>query len=108
MSPGPPRPLTSVVRMSFIVSVLPGSARGRGVGQQRHLTGVLHRDCDVPLVLAAVPGDPAGPDLAAVGDVLPQQRGVLVVDVLGVLALAEHADLLLGFANGWLCHGRDS
>src|SRR5882672_815330 len=94
--------------MSFTVTLLPVSARGRGVGQQRHLAGVLHRYGDVPLVLAAVAGDPAGPDLAAVGDVLPQQGGVLVVDVLRVLALAEDADLLLGFANGWLCHGDDS
>src|SRR5436189_243449 len=82
-----------------------GSAGGRGVRQQRHLASVLHRDGDVALVLAAVAGHPAGPDLAAVGDVLPQQRGVLVVDVLRVLALAEHADLLLRFTNGWLGHG---
>src|SRR5437660_8238248 len=105
MSPGPPRPLTSVVRMSF-TSVAPlGSAGGRGVGQQRHLARVLHRDGDVALMLAAVAGDPASPDLAAVGDVLAQQRGVLVVDQLRVLGLAEHADLLLRFANRWLRHG---
>src|ERR1700742_4899724 len=107
MSPGPPRPETSAVRMSFISDSW--SARGRGVGQQRHLPRVLHRDGDVALVLAAVAGDPAGTDLAAVGDVLPEQRGVLVVDrlglALGLLRLAEHANLLLGLANGWLGHG---
>src|SRR5262249_43816143 len=53
-------------------------SRRRGVRKQRDLTGVLHRDGDVALVLAAVAGHPAGADLAAVGDVLPQQRGVLV------------------------------
>src|SRR6185312_3709440 len=51
----------------------------------------------------AVAADAAGTDLAAVGDELPQQRRVLVVDV-GRLVLAELADLLLGLANGWLGH----
>src|SRR6202008_647941 len=106
MSPGPPRPETSAVRMSFISDSW--SARGRGVGQQRHLPRVLHRDGDVALVLAAVAGDPAGTDLAAVGDVLPKERGGLGVDRLEVsllLRLPEHANLLLGLANGWLGHG---
>src|SRR5438270_8178922 len=106
MSPGPPRPLTSVVRMSFMMPSRGGSARGRCVGQQGDLARVLHRDRDVALVLAAVAGHPTGADLAPVGDVLPEQTGVLVVDLGRVLVLAEHADLLLGFANGWLCHGR--
>src|SRR3954470_3735074 len=101
MSPGAPRFGTSAVRMIFIplssATGPPGSARGRGVGQQCDLAGVLDRDRDVTLVLAAVAADPAGPDLAAVGDVLPQQTGVLVVDVL--LVLAERADLLLRFAQ---------
>src|SRR3954468_15561755 len=83
----------------------PGSARGRGVGQQCDLAGVLDRDRDVTLVLAAVAADPAGPDLAAVGDELPKQTGVLVVDVLG-LVLAERADLRLHrLAQHWLGHG---
>src|SRR5829696_6646241 len=87
--------------MSFIVDAM--SARRRGVGQQRHLTAVLHGRGDVALVLAAVATDAAGTDLAAVGDELPQQRRVLVVDV-GRLVLAELADLLLDLANGWLGH----
>src|SRR4051812_19158193 len=86
--------------MSFIVVM---SARRRGVGQQRHLTAVLHGRRDVPLVLAAVAADAAGTDLAAVGDELPQQGRVLVVDV-GRLVLAELADLLLGLANRGLGH----
>src|SRR5829696_7902786 len=87
--------------MSFIVDAM--SARRRGVGQQRHLTAVLHGRGDVALVLAAVATDAAGTDLAAVGDELPQQRRVLVVDV-GRLVLAELADLLLDLANGGLGH----
>src|SRR6476620_9221756 len=93
--------------MSFIplssATGSPGSACGRGVGQQGDLAGVLHRDRDVTLVLTAVAGDPTGPDLAAVGDELPQQPGVLVVDVLG-LVLAERAHLLLRLAQDGLCH----
>src|SRR4051794_26662106 len=94
--------------MSFIplssATGSPGSACGRGVGQQCDLAGVLDRDRDVALVLAAVAGDPTGPDLAAVGDELPQQAGVLVVDVLG-LVLAECADLRLRLAQDRLGHG---
>src|SRR4051812_12236656 len=86
--------------MSFIVLM---SARRRGVGQQRHLAAVLHCHGDVTLVLAAVAADAAGTDLAAVGDELPQQRRVLVVDV-GRLVLAELADLLLDLADGGLGH----
>src|SRR4051812_30763073 len=86
--------------MSFIVVM---SARRRGVGQQRHLAAVLHSYRDVTLVLAAVAADAAGTDLAAVGDELPQQGRVLVVDV-GRLVLAELADLLLGLANRGLGH----
>src|ERR1700709_2072119 len=79
------------------------SARRRGVGQQGHLAAVLHGHGDVALVLAAVAADAAGTDLAAVGDELPQQGRVLVVDV-GRLVLAELADLLLGLPNRWLGH----
>src|SRR3954466_7005367 len=100
MSPGAPRLGTSAVRMIFMTVLL---SRGRCVGQQGDLAGVLHRDRDVTLVLPAVAGDPAGPDLAAVGDELPQQAGVLVVDVLG-LVLAERAHLLLRLAQDGLCH----
>src|SRR5258708_34499701 len=54
-------------------------------------------------MLRAVAGDPPGPDLAAVGDELPQQPRVLVVHV-GDLLLAEQADLLFWLANRWLGH----
>src|SRR4029079_13062374 len=79
------------------------SATGGGVGQQRHLAGVLDRDGDVTLVLDAVAGHPPRADLAAVGDELAEQRGVLVVDT-GLLLLAELADLLLGLAKYGLGH----
>src|SRR5664279_1150971 len=105
-SPGAPRPGTSVVRMSFISSVLsfPRSARGRGVRQQGNLTGVLHGRGDVPLMLGAVAGHPASADLAAVGDEAAEQGDVLVIDGLRIF-LAEGADLLLRFTNRWLGHG---
>src|SRR3954469_26069436 len=100
MSPGEPRPPTSWVRMSFIGS----SSAGRGrVGQQGHLAGVLDRDRDVALVLDAVAGHPTGADLAAVGDELPEQGGVLVVGT-GRLLLAELANLLLGLTEYGLGH----
>src|SRR4051812_30100447 len=79
------------------------SARRRRVGEQRHLAAVLHGHGDVALVLRAVAADPTRADLAAVGDVLAQQAGVLVVDV-GHLVLAELADLLLELAGRWLGH----
>src|SRR6478672_10704285 len=101
MSPGAPRPVTSWVRMSFMSSA--PSASGGRVGQQRDLAGVLDRDRDVPLVLDAVAGDPTRADLAAVGDELAEERGVLVVDA-GRLLLAELANLLLGLANHCLGH----
>src|SRR6266567_1977450 len=103
-SPGAPRPVTSWVRMSFIfcIPTLP-LANGAGVRQQRHLTAVLHGRGDVVLVLGAVAGHSTGPDLAAVGNELPQQVRVLVVDVLG-LVLAECADLLLRLAHRGLGH----
>src|SRR4051794_30371309 len=100
MSPGAPRLGTSAVRMIFMTVLL---SCCRGVGQQGDLAGVLDRYRHVTLVLAAVAGDPARPDLAAVGDELPQQAGVLVVDVLG-LVLAECAHLLLRLAQDGLCH----
>src|ERR1700742_2457060 len=54
-------------------------------------------------MLGAVAGHAPGPDLAAVGDEPAQQRGVLVIDV-GDLVLAEHANLLLRFADWRLGH----
>src|SRR5499427_4144346 len=90
--------------MSFIgvrliaVILSPGLAGGAGVRQHRHLTGVLDGRGDVALMLGAVAGDPPGPDLAAVGDELPQQTRVLVVHADDLL-LAEQANLLLWLAN---------
>src|SRR3954452_24339326 len=87
--------------MIFMVC-LPSAPR-RGVGQQRELARVLHRDRDVALVLDAVAGHPTRADLAAVGDELAEQRGVLVVDT-GRLLLAELANLLLRLAHDCLGH----
>src|SRR5689334_2601118 len=88
--------------MSFIAGS-PLSATGGRVRQQGHLAGVLDRDGDVPLVLDAVAGHPTGADLAAVGDELAEQVGVLVVDT-GRLLLAELANLLLRLADHCLRH----
>src|SRR3954447_3862135 len=88
--------------MSFIAGS-PLSATGGRVGQQCHLAGVLDRDGDVTLVLDAVAGHPTRADLAAVGDELAEQGGVLVVDT-GRLLLAELAKLLLGLAEYGLGH----
>jgi hypothetical protein len=57
----------------------------------------------VALVLDAVAGHTTRADLAAVGDELAEQGGVLVVDA-GRLLLAELANLLLGLANHCLGH----
>src|SRR4051812_22017862 len=88
--------------MSFIAGS-PLSATGGRVGQQCDLAGVLDRDGDVPLVLDAVAGHPTRADLAAVGDELAEQGGVLVVDT-GRLLLAELANLLLRLAEYGLGH----
>src|SRR5271170_5133232 len=94
----------SFIGVPFIGAQPPSalSCRAR-VRQQRHLARVLDRRGDIALVLRAVAGNPPCPDLAAVGDELPQQPRVLVVDV-GDLLLAEQADLLLWLANRWLGH----
>src|SRR3954452_24623234 len=99
MSPARPSPATSRVRMSFIAS-----PSRRGVGEQGHLAGVLDRLGDLALLLGGHAGDATGPDLAAVGDELPQQVGVLVVDVAD-LRRCERVRLLLRLANRWLGHG---
>src|SRR2546421_8029607 len=82
--------------MIFMSGLL--SARRRRVRQERHLAGVLDRTGDLALLLGTDPGDPAGPDLATVGDELAQQRGVLVIDV-GDPLLVERVHLLLGLAK---------
>src|SRR4029079_13366916 len=63
------------------------------VGQQRHLTCTLDRDCDLPLVPPACAGDAPGPDLALLRDVAAQLVRVLVVDLVDLL-LAEVAPAL--------------
>src|SRR3954469_11264973 len=103
MSAGEPRPVTSWVRMILVAMCQLLSATGRRVGQQGDLTGVLDRDGHVALVLDAVAGHPTRADLAAVGDELAEQGGVLVVGT-GRLLLAELADLLLGLAEYGLGH----
>ena len=53
-----------------------------GVGQQRHLAGVLDRQGDLRLLLGVVAGDASGADLGPVGHEPAEQVDVLVVDVL--------------------------
>src|SRR3984957_1193707 len=73
VSPTEPRWSTSVVKMSFIVSLIPFCAkrlpRRGGKGQQRHLAGILDRDRNVTLVLHAVTGDATRTDLATLTDI---------------------------------------
>src|SRR5215216_6510073 len=99
MSPGAPTPRTSWLRMTFIGALLSDRVREQG-----HLPGVLDGGGDVALVLGAVPGDPAGADLAPVAHELAQQVDVLVVDVVLLLG-AELAELALGLSlEGALGH----
>src|SRR5699024_9113324 len=65
------------------------------VGEQSHLAGVLHSLGDLALFLDGDTGDPTGADLAAVGDELAQQRGVLVVDRPLKVEALERVGLLL-------------
>src|ERR1041384_7914857 len=88
----------------MIFIVVPPSARRGRVRQERHLAGVLDRAGDLPLLLGGHTGDPTGTDLAPVRDELPQQRGVLVIDV-GDPVLVERVHLLLRLAQcRSLCH----
>src|SRR5215207_2665112 len=77
--------------MSFILRPS-GSARRRGVREQRDLAGVLDGDGNPALLLYRQAGYPARPNLAALGYELPQCGGVFVVDVLSG---AERIRLLL-------------
>src|SRR6476661_4587673 len=86
MSPAAPRPETSCVRMSFISVLLVLEGRG-----------------DETLLLDGHTGHATRADLAAVGDELAQERGVLVVDVLDLRRL-ERVGLLLGLAHYGLGH----
>src|SRR5918911_2026798 len=81
----------------IFMSRLPSARRGR-VRQERHLAGVLDRTGDLALLLGAHARHPPSADLAAVGDELAQQRGVLVVDV-GDPVLVERVHLLLRLAQ---------
>src|SRR5450759_310240 len=111
MSPAVPRTETSRVKITFIELLLLGqlaqrstsSASRAGVGQQRHLAGVLHAKSDETLFLGGNTGHPASADLAAIRDELAQERGVLVVDVLDLRRL-ERVGLLLGLAHYGLGH----
>src|SRR4051812_45571718 len=67
---------------AFIVA--PGALAD--VGQERQLARALDRAGDLVLMPAARARDPARPDLAAVGDELPQGGDVLVVDELHLVA----------------------
>src|SRR5687768_16081705 len=60
----------------------------RDVRKQCHLTGALHRDHDLLLVLAAGARDPARADLALLGHVPAELVEVLPVDFVDLL-LAE-------------------
>src|SRR5690606_22355290 len=88
--------------MSFICSA-PDSATAGRVRQQRHLARVLDRLGDLTLLLDGDAGDAAGTDLATVGDELPQQRGVLVIDV-GDAGSRERVALLLRLPDNGLGH----
>ena len=83
-----------------------GLGDAAGVGQQRHLAGVLDRPGDLGLLLRAVAGDAAGPDLGPVGHEPAEQVHVLPVDVLDALGEQE-AHLLLGAASVVLVLGAD-
>src|SRR4051812_25561362 len=67
---------------AFIVA--PGALAD--VGQERQVSRALDRAGDLVLVPAARARDAARPDLAAVGDELPQGGDVLVVDELDLVA----------------------
>src|SRR5688572_24862262 len=54
---------------------------GHGVGHERDDPGLVHGDGDRPLVLGAVPAQPARDQLPAIGDEVLQQGRVLVVDL---------------------------
>src|SRR5215470_12381122 len=95
-----PSTFSRTFSQDLLSKALPGRARVR---QHRHLTCVLDGRGNVALVLGAVAGYPPGPDLAPIGDELPQQRSVLVVDV-GDLLLAEQADFLSWLANRCFRH----
>src|SRR5262245_53497084 len=64
------------------------------VGEQCHLARPLHRRGALDLVATACAGDPTRADLPLLGDVPPQLRDVLVVDLLHFVP-AEVAALAL-------------
>src|SRR5690606_1326187 len=68
-----------------------------GVGQERHLAGVLDRLGDLALLLGVVAGHPPGTDLGPIRHEATQQVGVLPVDVDHLLAV-EDGHLLLDAA----------
>src|SRR4029453_13038013 len=88
--------------LSFVSRGARSMSTGRGgVRQQRHLASVLDGDGDATLFLNRESGHPTRPDLAPLGDELPERCNVLVVNVL---ASAQRIGLLLGLAL--CCRGR--
>ena len=65
------------------------------------MAGSLDRDGQSSLVLGAIAGDTSGQDLAALGDVLSQLAGILIVDTIVDVA-AEHADFLSSAESAFL------
>src|SRR6185295_497017 len=90
----PVTPVTAIATIAATAARPPFGDGALGVGQQRQLPRRLDGNGHLALVLGAVAGDPAGPDLAPVAGEAAQGVGVLVVDPLGVPG-AEDADLLL-------------
>src|SRR5690606_22424499 len=80
-----------------------GSASRGRVGQEGHLTRVLHGARDLTLLLDGDTRDAARTDLPAVRDELAQERGVLVVDDVDLRGL-QRVGLLLGLAENGLGH----
>ena len=63
------------------------------IRHERHMAGSLDRDGQGSLMLRAVAGNAARKDLASLGDILLQLRGILVIKLIVLLA-AEHTNLL--------------
>src|SRR5215213_1697768 len=87
-SPASPRFSTSLSRIAWAIDLAFAHVR-----QQRDLASPFDGEGQLALVAAGEPGDPAGADLAAVGDEALERVQVLVVDVVDVdprvLARAE-------------------
>src|SRR5207249_1382032 len=87
-----PRRPTLSMSLRRMTSIQWPSATFGDVRQQGHLACALDCDRDLTLVPSARAGDPAGADLAPLGDVPAQLVDVLVVDLVD-LVLTEEAGL---------------